>query len=639
MKNRHFVDLILALGLLVGCGGGGSQQSTPAVPVNGSPTATGVSPSSVSAGAFDTTITISGSSFISGSIANFNNQPLKTTFISASQLSAVIPAADLTSGVIGSITVTNPPPGGGISGAGVVFTVNNPAPTLTQVSPSSIGAGSSSPLTATGTGFVPTSTLVLDAQPIATAFISASQLQATIPTGNLAGTHSVAVLNPSPGGGSSQSASFQIHINVVLIPSTATWRTSSAHTLRAVALGTNAGNLNWQVVEAGGGSILPTGSFDSLSGFYFDAYSSPAAAGTFHVKATSQDDPSQSATATVIVSSTAGAFSLTGTSVGKHGQDFAVTLLQNGNVLLTGGDNAAGIAELYNATTGQFNQLPSMLTPRAQHTSTLLNSGQVLLCGGIDQSLAPVSSCELFDPATNTFHPAAAMSSPRHNHSTTLLANGNVLITGGSTQSSRSAEIYDPASNTFKPAGQMLASRVLAGTALLSTGKVLIAGGADPNTGGGAITAELYDPALNAFSQVGNMSVPREGPTVTVLGNGKVLVTGTVVQGETSAVADLFDPTTNTFTRTANMQLPRCCFTASPLPNGGALIAGGISFSEIQLAAEIYDPASGTFSFTDTMHVHRFLHRAVNLPSGTVLVVGGDSNAGESSQPTDLYTP
>jgi hypothetical protein len=89
----------------------------PAQVSNPVPTLSQISPTAVAAGSPDTTLTLTGSNFLSTSTVNFNGTPVATTFQSATQLSAVIPAADLATAGSGAITVVNPGPGGGTSGA------------------------------------------------------------------------------------------------------------------------------------------------------------------------------------------------------------------------------------------------------------------------------------------------------------------------------------------------------------------------------------------------------------------------------------------------------------------------------------------------------------------------------------------
>jgi len=95
------------------------------------PTLSTISPTAVTAGSPDTTITLTGSNFLSTSTVDFNGTPIATTFVSAMQLSAVIPAADLATAGSAAITVVNPSPGGGTSGS-ASLTISPPSPPATQ---------------------------------------------------------------------------------------------------------------------------------------------------------------------------------------------------------------------------------------------------------------------------------------------------------------------------------------------------------------------------------------------------------------------------------------------------------------------------------------------------------------------------
>jgi hypothetical protein len=81
------------------------------------PTLTAISPSSVLAGSGATTITVTGTNFISGSTVDVNGTAVSTTFISSTELTAIIPATDLQSAGMASVTVVNPAPGGGTTAA------------------------------------------------------------------------------------------------------------------------------------------------------------------------------------------------------------------------------------------------------------------------------------------------------------------------------------------------------------------------------------------------------------------------------------------------------------------------------------------------------------------------------------------
>ena len=90
---------------------------------------------------------------------------------------------------------------------------NNPAPSVTSLTPSSMPAGSSSfTLTVNGTGFISSSLVQWNGANRSTTFVSGTQLRTTIAAADvaLAGTASVRVFTPAPGGGTSSALTFTI---------------------------------------------------------------------------------------------------------------------------------------------------------------------------------------------------------------------------------------------------------------------------------------------------------------------------------------------------------------------------------------------------------------------------------------------
>src|SRR5437879_10335583 len=67
---------------------------------------------------------------------------------------------------------------------------------------------------------------------------------------------------------------------------------------------------------------------------------------------------------------------------------------------------------------------------RTGHAATLLNSGQVLITGGVNEGTT-LNSALLYDPVSRMLSPTGSMISARANHTSTLLPDGRVLITGG----------------------------------------------------------------------------------------------------------------------------------------------------------------------------------------------------------------
>ena len=174
-----------------------------------------LSPSSAVAGAAGFTLTVNGTNFVTGSVVYFNGNPKTTTFISATQLTAAISAADVAATGAPTVVVINPAPAGGTSNW-VIFNVtaaSNPLPTITNISPSTVTAGSATfTLTVNGTGFVSTSTVDFNGGAAVTTFVNSTQLTATIQGSNIvsAGTAAITVFSPTPGGGTSNSATLTI---------------------------------------------------------------------------------------------------------------------------------------------------------------------------------------------------------------------------------------------------------------------------------------------------------------------------------------------------------------------------------------------------------------------------------------------
>jgi hypothetical protein len=97
--------------------------------------------------------------------------------------------------------------------ASVVLPVGNPAPVLGVLSPALAVAGAPAfSLTVNGAGFVPTSIVMWGSTPLATQYVSATQLTASVPASALATAGIVAVIvqTAAPGGGSSAALQFEL---------------------------------------------------------------------------------------------------------------------------------------------------------------------------------------------------------------------------------------------------------------------------------------------------------------------------------------------------------------------------------------------------------------------------------------------
>lgn len=346
------------------------------------------------------------------------------------------------------------------------------------------------------------------------------------------------------------------------------------------------------------------------------------------------------------VSASPGGFVFTGNLNRSRGFLQSATLLNNGLVLIAGGDIGISSAELYNPTSGVFTLTGSMSVGRKAHSATLLNNGMVLIAGGAFEDIQGtniLASAELYNPATGIFTVTGSMSIAREYHTATLLSDGTVLIAGGGNNSASwvaSAEIYNPTTGTFTVTGNLGTARTQHTAIMLNNGMTLIAGGV--NNTGILASAEVYNSSTRTFAPTGSLRSARGGHIATLLNNGKVLVAGGSSSSSNIGIAsaELYDPVAGSFAFTGSMNTSRALHCAALLNNGMVLVAGGEYFSGGQFhyptQAELYDPGSGAFTFTGSMNVARIEFTATLLNNGMVLVASG---TGAASRTAELYQP
>jgi uncharacterized repeat protein (TIGR01451 family) len=105
-----------------------SNAVTIQVVPNPVPAVTGLNPTGAALASGDFTLTVSGSNFVPTSVVEWNGSPRLTTFGNSTQLTATITNHDIASLGNSSVTVSNPAPGGGVSGS-TVFTTYLSLPT------------------------------------------------------------------------------------------------------------------------------------------------------------------------------------------------------------------------------------------------------------------------------------------------------------------------------------------------------------------------------------------------------------------------------------------------------------------------------------------------------------------------------
>ncbi len=281
------------------------------------------------------------------------------------------------------------------------------------------------------------------------------------------------------------------------------------------------------------------------------------------------------------------------------------TLLVSGDLLIAGGVNETGVAQdsaqILATSRGSAvrNTGNNMTTFRSSHTATLLTNGCVLAAGGNieDDNVGPTAtaSANIYNPATNLWTAPGAMGVARFNHTATLLNTGDVLICGGQDDAGNalsSCEIYRPTSCTAGDfttvvAPSLLSARYNHTALLLKDGRVWFAGGENlpaslPATDGYQSTTERYDPDTNKFQNAAPLREARAHHTATLMGDGKALVVGGFngrnVFANTGILesAEIYDPTSNSVTPAGAMSTRRQSHAAVLSANGKVIVYNGL---------------------------------------------------------------
>ncbi|MEU0094820.1 kelch repeat-containing protein [Kribbella sp. NPDC006257] len=175
---------------------------------------------------------------------------------------------------------------------------------------------------------------------------------------------------------------------------------------------------------------------------------------------------------------------------------------------------ALGYCEIYDFDKDAWTPTGSLATPRKGHQATLLDNGSVLVTGGDivgvlgqDWTISPFSqnSTERYDPVGGRWSPDTPMTWGRSHHRAVRLGSGKVLVLGGTDDGTfdigyRNAAVYDPRPKTWADAGPMAVGRWapavlgLGGESVLVAGGIVRSGAAAPTIGEDLLTdtAEVY---------------------------------------------------------------------------------------------------------------------------------------------------
>jgi hypothetical protein len=160
------------------------------------------SPASAAANGAGFTLTVTGANFTAKSVVLWNGAVRTTTYVSSTQLTAAISAADIAREATNLITVANTAAPLGTSSALPFAVVSaTPVAAITAVTISDAASGGNYTLSLTGTDFVSASTVNWKGAPLATTYVSPWSITATITSAEYASLPTtpaaLTVVNPS----------------------------------------------------------------------------------------------------------------------------------------------------------------------------------------------------------------------------------------------------------------------------------------------------------------------------------------------------------------------------------------------------------------------------------------------------------
>jgi prepilin-type N-terminal cleavage/methylation domain-containing protein len=217
---------------------GGSGTKTNGYTYVAAPTVTAISPTSGST-AGGTSVTITGTNFVTGATVTIDgNAATGVSVTNSTTISATTPAG--TAGTVSVIVTT----AGGSSNAFSGYTYNNPAPTLSSISPTTGNRLQTLNVTFTGTNFISgvSSVNVGSGMTVnSTTVNSSTQIVASITIGATAatGTNNFSVTNGTPGGGTSATKTFTVSNPAPTLTGISPTGGSRNTTLNVVLTGTN----------------------------------------------------------------------------------------------------------------------------------------------------------------------------------------------------------------------------------------------------------------------------------------------------------------------------------------------------------------------------------------------------------------
>ncbi len=495
----------------------GSPSAPAAFPINApTPSITSLNPTSATAGGAAFTLTVNGTSFLTGAVVQWNGTALTTTFVSATQLTAAVPASLIATAGSGSIAALN---AGGSPSATVTFPINAPTPSITSLSPTSATAGGAAfTLTVNGTSFLTGAKVQWNGTALTTTFVSSTQLTAAVAASLIAapGTASVTAVNT----GGSPSATVAFPINAPTPSITSLSPTSATVGGAAFTLTVNGSNFLTGATVQWNGTALTTTFVSSTQLTAAVAASLIAAPGNASVTAVNTGGSTSTATTFSINVPTPTITTLSPISVTAGAAAFTLTV--NGSSFLSGAIvqwNGTTLTTTFVSTTQLTAAVPANLIASAGSVSiTAVNTGG---------STSAATAFAVNAPSTLAITSLSPNSAAAGGTAFTLTVNGTGFVSGSLVQWNGSA-----LATTFVSATQLTAA--VPASLILSAGSLGIAVLNPGGSSSSPTTFAVIAPTITSLSQVTALA---GSSALTLTVNGTGFLSTAIVQWNGSALA------------------------------------------------------------------------------------------------------
>ncbi len=560
---------------------GGATSNALTFTISGPLSVSSLSPNSATAGGAAFTLTVNGSSFVSGATVMWNGSAVSTTFVVGNQLTALVSAGLIASQGTASVTVQNP---GGATSNALTFTINSNqsgAASLSSLSPNSATAGGAAfTLTVNGSGFLSGATVQWNGSALSASFIGGSQLTASVSAALIAsqGTASVTVQNP--GGATSNALAFTINSNQSVESSLSSLRPSS------VAAGAPAFTLT--VNGSGflsGATLLWNGSplFANFSGNQVTAYVTAnliASQGSVSISVRNPDGTTSNTLSFTIGAPTPSISALTPNSATAGGPGFTLTI--NGSGFQSGSTVVWNSSSLTTSFVN-FNQLTASVP-----TSLIASQGSASVT--VTEPGGATSNAVTF-PINNFISSLSPASATAGGPAFTLTVNGSGYLVGSSVQWNGS-----PLSSSYVSGTQLTASVPASLIANVGSASVTAV-----SPGGTPLGSAIFtiNPPPATISSLNPNSAPAGGAAFIVTVSGSGFLNGSTVEWNGSAL-----PTTYV----NGNQLTASVSTALIATVGGATVT----------VASPGGAASNPLLFAISSAGNLFISTTSPLPAGTI---------------------